>query len=183
MTQENLEKHKTLAQRYTNALLTSAQEDNIIEQVGQELKEIINIFNQNPDIENFFSSPIVKKEDKKDVLEQTFKGKINDKFYNFLNILTDKNRMFILPNVEYLYSKKLAEKANIIEVEVQTVIELDSDIQNALKEKLHKITGKNIQLKPIINKEIIGGVILNFEGQTIDGSVKTQLSKLQKQLI
>ena len=183
MTQENLEKHKTLAQRYTNALLTTAQEENLTEQIGSELKEVINVFTQNPDIENFFLSPIVKKEDKKDVLEQTFKGKINDKFYNFLNILTDKNRMFILPNVEYLYSKKLAENANIIEVEVQTVVELDEDMKNALTEKLNKITGKNVQLKSIINKDIIGGVILNFEGQTIDGSVKTQLSRLQKQLI
>jgi len=183
MAQTNLEKYKTLAERYTKALIKIAQENNSIEQTGKELKEITGLFAQNPDIEAFFSSPVIKKEDKKEILEKSFKGKIDEKFYNFLNVLTDKNRIFILPNIENIYHEKLAKAANILEVEAQSVIKLDKDMQSALIEKLEKITNKKIKLSNTINKDIIGGLVLKFDGKIIDGSVKTQLQRLQKQLI
>ena len=183
MAQTNLEKYKTLAERYTKALLKIAQENNTIEQTGKELKEITELFAKNPDIEGFFTSPIVKKEDKKEILEKSFKGKIDEKFYNFLNVLTDKNRIFILPNIENIYHEKLTKAENILEVEAQSVIKLDKNMQNALIDKLTKITGKKISLTNTINKDIIGGLVLKFDGKVIDGSVKTQLKRLQKQLI
>ena len=49
--------------------------------------------------------------------------------------------------------------------------------------KLQAMTGKTIELKHKINKDIIGGVILSYDGKVIDGSIKTQLKKLQMQLI
>lgn len=183
MTQQNFEKYKILAERYTKALLNIARENDIVEKIGNELKEVRDIFVQNSDIENFFSSPIVKKEDKKDILEKSFKNKLDSKFYNFLNVLVDKNRMYILPNIENIYRQTLEKEANIVEVEVQSVIELDTDMKFALSEKLKKITGKKIELKNILNKELIGGVVLSFDGKVIDGSIKTQLKRFQKQLI
>ncbi|MCQ2957531.1 MAG: ATP synthase F1 subunit delta [Candidatus Gastranaerophilales bacterium] len=183
MADENLSKNITLAQRYTKALLQTAKENNSVEKIGNDLKEIINSFTTNPDIADFFTSPVIKKEDKKEILEKSFKDKIDEKLYNFLNVLADKNRMFLLPDVEYLYNQMLKTEANIIEVEVQSVIELDDDMNNQLKTKLQNMTGKTIELKHKINKDIIGGVILSYDGKVIDGSIKTQLKKLQMQLI
>ena len=91
--------------------------------------------------------------------------------------------MYILPNIENIYRQTLEKEANIVEVEVQSVIELDTDMKFALSEKLKKITGKKIELKNILNKELIGGVVLSFDGKVIDGSIKTQLKRFQKQLI
>ena len=183
MAQMNLEKHRALAERYTKALMTLAQENNKVEQIANDLKEVVDAFKTNSDIEEFFTSPIIKKEDKKDILEKSFLGKIDDKFYNFLNVLVDKNRMYILPVVENIYREKLSQMENILEVEAQSVISLDAEMNRVLTEKMEKLTGKKVILTNKINKEIIGGVILSFDGKVIDGSVKTQLSSLQKQLI
>ena len=54
MTQQNFEKYKILAERYTKALLNIARENDIVEKIGNELKEVRDIFVQNSDIENFF---------------------------------------------------------------------------------------------------------------------------------
>ena len=183
MEKMKIEKYITLAERYTKALLSTAKEQNTVDKIGEDLKNIVNAFSANDDISGFFVNPIIKIQDKKDVLEKSFKNKIDDKLYNFLNVLIDKKRMYILPNIEALYTKKLEEEKNILEVEVQSVIELDDDMKNKLIEKLAKMTNKTIVLKPVINKEIIGGLVLSFGGKIIDGSVKTQLKSLQKQLI
>ena len=183
MAEQNLEKNITLSERYTKALLQSAKEKDTVTVIGNNLKEIVDTFNNNSDIADFFTSPVIKKEDKKDVLEKTFKGKVDETLYNFLNVLIDKNRMFILANVEYLYHKILAKEANIVEVEVQSVIELDDKMNKLLKSKLEEKTGKTVQLKHKINKDIIGGVVLSYEGHVIDGSIKSQLKRLQMQLI
>ena len=105
------------------------------------------------------------------------------KIYNFLNLLIDKNRIFLLGNIKSLFEQKVSEKKNILNVEAQTVIALDEDMKKQLSEKLEKITGKNINIINVINKSIIGGVILRFESKVIDGSVQTQLKRIQKQLI
>ena len=89
----------------------------------------------------------------------------------------------MLGNIKSLFEQKVSEKKNILNVEAQTVIALDEDMKKQLSEKLEKITGKNINIINVINKSIIGGVILRFESKVIDGSVQTQLKRIQKQLI
>ena len=183
MKQMNLEKYKTLAERYTKALWTIAEEKSKVEKLGQELSSIMNVIDENSDIEEFFVNPVIKISDKKEILQKSFEGKIDADLYNFLNLLVDKNRMFLLPNIKNLFDEKIYKKQNILNVEVQTVIELDADMKNLLIHKLEKITGKNIRIINNINKSIIGGVVLSFDGKVIDGSVQTQLKRLQKQLI
>ena len=62
-------------------------------------------------------------------------------------------------------------------------IEIDEGMSKSLTEKMEKISGKKVVLKNIIDKDIIGGVVLSFDGKVIDGSVKAKLASLQKQLI
>jgi len=183
MSEQCFEKNIILAERYTKALLQTAKDNNIVSDIASELDEILNCFNTNSDIEAFFENPIIKIDDKKEVLSQAFKVATNEKLFNFLNVLVDKNRMFLFREIVSLYHKTLAKEANILEVEVQSVIELDADMNKQLVEKLEKITGKKIELIHKINKDIIGGLMLSYNGKVIDGSVKTQLKKLQMQLI
>ncbi len=183
MMQMNLEKYKTLAERYTKALRAIAEEKNKVEKFSSELGEIVNTMLKNPDIKSFFVSPVIKAEDKKDVLQKSFENKTDDDIYNFLNILIDKNRMFLLESIEKLFKEKLSQKQNMLDVTAQTVIALNEDMKARLADKLSQITGKNINVINIIDKSIIGGVILKFDGTVIDGSVQTQLKRLQKQLI
>ena len=183
MKQINLEKYKTLAERYTKALWDIAEEKNEVEKFGQELSSIIDAISENTDIEGFFVNPVIKIEDKKEILQKSFEGKVDEEIYNFLNLLVDKNRMFLLPNIKHLFNDKIFEKQNVLNVEAQTVIELNDDMRNLLIKKLEKITNKNVKITNKINKDIIGGVILSFDGNVIDGSVQTQLKRLQKQLI
>lgn len=183
MKQINLEKYKSLAERYTKSLWSVAEEDNLIEKIGEDLRIVADTFVENADIEGFFVNPIIKIDDKKEILEKSFAGKIDERVYNFLNILVDKNRMFLLPNIKYMYDKKLEEKQNLLAVEAQTVVVLDEEMENRLKDKLARMTGKSIKINNVINPSIIGGVVLRFGGKVIDGSVQTQLKRLQKQLI
>ena len=97
--------------------------------------------------------------------------------------MIDKNRLYLLPNIEYLYNKRISEAANILDIEAVTAIELDDELQNALQFRLEKITGKNIRITNAVTPSIIGGVILKCRGNVIDGSILTQLKSLQKQLI
>ena len=183
MKQIGMEKYKTLSERYAKALWQIAEERNEIDKFNKELSEVTNAISENPDIEGFFVNPVIKIPDKKEVLQKSFEGKVDEEIYNFLDLLIDKNRIFLLGSIKSLFEQKIAEKQNILNVEAQTVIPLDEDMRGKLAEKLEKITGKNINIINVIDESIIGGVILRFGGNVIDGSVQTQLKKIQKQLI
>ena len=183
MKQLNLEKYQTLAERYTKALWEISEERNEVEKFSKELSEVTDIISQNPDIESFFVSPIIKIEDKKEILQKSFKEKVDEEIYNFLCLLLDKNRIFLLSSIRNLFEQKVAEKQNILNVEAKTVIPLDENMKAQLSGKLEKITGKHINIINITDESIIGGVVLRFGSNVIDGSIQTQLKSIQKQLI
>ena len=64
-----IKKDITLAERYTKALLQTAEDNNLVDKIGSELNDIVNSFTTNPDIEEFFTNPIIKPADKKEILD------------------------------------------------------------------------------------------------------------------
>ena len=86
-------------------------------------------------------------------------------------------------------SSILASSLNLLESDILNALNYWND-EGVLKLiPIDKMGNYNIEFINLdehsnkINKEIIGGVILSFDGKIIDGSVKTQLESLQKQLI
>ena len=55
------------------------------------------------------------------------------------------------------------------------------EIQELAKE-LSKKYNKNVTLENIVDKSILGGVLVRLENEEIDGTVKTRLSKVKEQL-
>ena len=70
----------------------------------------------------------------------------------------------------------------IIDVEVKSVIELDEEIKNRLKEKLEQKFSKMVNLNYVIAPEIIGGLVIGYNGKIIDLSVNTKFESLKKEL-
>lgn len=56
---------------------------------------------------------------------------------------------------------------------------LKERLQNKLEEKL----SKRVEIVYSIDPEIVGGMIVEVEGKTIDNSVVTKLKNIKKQLI
>lgn len=64
--------------------------------------------------------------------------------------------------------------------EVYSVIELTDDQQIRLASSLKSATGKDVEIKVIIDETVMGGLLVQIEDEVIDGTVRTRLKQLRE---
>ena len=104
-----------IADRYAQALFEVGEETQTTSELYQELSELVDIFNENKDLYNFLKSPLIGREDKKNVMQNIFKNQLSNSMNNFLKLVIDKDRISAIENMKESYKSLLNDKNNILE--------------------------------------------------------------------
>ncbi len=171
-----------IADRYAQALFEVGEETQTTSELYKELNELLEIFNQNKDFYSFLKSPLISSEDKKNVIQNVFKNQLSDNMNNFLKIIIDKDRTSAIENIKESYKNLLNDKNNVLEGTVITAVELNEKEIKDLEKNLSIKYNKNVTLTNVVDETILGGVLVKLGNEEIDGTVKTRLSKMKKQL-
>ena len=73
-----------------------------------------------------------------------------------------------------------AESRDKAVAEVYSVVDLSSDQQQRLAAALKSATGKDVEMKIIIDESVMGGLLVQIEDEVIDGTVRTRLKQLRE---
>lgn len=171
-----------VANRYAQAFFEVAEELNSCDSLYNELCEVVKVINECEELKNAFKSPLVSKEDKKVILDKLFNESLSASTKNFLKVMIDKNRMSVLEDVKVYFKSLVNEKNNVIEGTAITAIEMTEEEIKNLEEKLSSKYNKNVTLKNIVDETIIGGVLVRLGNEEIDGTVKSNISRLKENL-
>ncbi len=175
-------KNAKIAKKYSNALLQTAKSGNKCENVYNDLLFISETINTNKNLSEFIFNPIVKPEDKKDVVNKVFSFHIDKITLNFLYMLIDKARLNAINEIVYQYIQSYDKINNIVKPLIISAVELDSRQKERLTEKLTGRLMKKVQPEYIINPDIIGGLIIEIGDKTINCSIKNKFDSMKKQL-
>jgi len=162
---------------YAQSLLELDIENN---QVIAELSEINEVLKSSKELVMTLSNPSINISHRKEILEQVFKNKIDNKLYRFLEILTEKNKITRFEAIEKCYETKYNEFNNIKEVEITSAIDLNDGYRQKIIQILESKLNKNIMPKWNTDKSIIGGLIFKIGDTLIDTSVKHKLESFSK---
>ena len=171
-----------IADRYAQALFEVGEETQTTNELYQELSELVVILNENKDLYNFLKSPLIGREDKKNVMKNIFENQLSDNMNNFLKIVIDKDRMSAIENIKESYKNLLNDKINILEGTVVTAVSLSEQEIKDLEKNLSIKYNKNVTLNNVVDETILGGVLVKLGNEEIDGTVKTRLAKIKNQL-
>ncbi|MDD2655987.1 MAG: ATP synthase F1 subunit delta [Patescibacteria group bacterium] len=97
---------------------------------------------------------------------------------NFVGLLAKKHKIKQTNNIIAEFETILKKKQGIVELEVTSARDLDSEIIKKIKESF----GKEVFVQEKIDKNLIGGIRVKIEDKILDASVKTQLTNLKKSL-
>ncbi len=172
----------TVDKVYSEAVFELACEQGCSDEVKKEFESLAVIFGNNPDFSKLLGTPTVTAGEKLNIIEKTFKGKVSDIVYNFLCVVTEKGRAEEIPAIAEDYKNRWNEKNNIAEVKVVTSVPLSDSLAAKLKAKLENVYGKKVILSATVDPSIMGGIVLRYGGSLMDGSVKSKLDAIQKQM-
>jgi len=164
---------------YSEALLESAQEIDLVEQISNDLTKISNILLQAIDLKLFLENPLVSSVSKKNVLQQIFSDQIHDNVLKFLLVLVDRRRISLLNAIIDKYLELAYKLDSILIAYISTPISLTESQHNTLINKLKEITNSNkVKLAIEIDSDLIGGLKIQVGSKVIDTSLSGQLKQI-----
>lgn len=178
-----MKNNRALAKKYAAALLALAKETGTLEEVEQELAQIGEIVQQNPELTGFLRNPLISREAKKEVVERIFTQHLNPMVMRFLGVVIDRGRIALLPDIIDVYLELSHVERNIAEAQVRLAVDLTDEEETRLIRELNELTGKEIYLEKTIDPSILGGMIVTIGDRRIDGSLKRQLHEMKTTLL
>ncbi|MCQ2418160.1 MAG: ATP synthase F1 subunit delta [Clostridia bacterium] len=168
------------AKNYGGALYDLAKEDGLEAEILKELQVIDGCFGAEADYVKLLATASVPKQERRDILERDFGGKIQPYVLNFLMLLTERGYIREFHGCAEVFRHRYNEDAGILEAVAVTAIPLPSDLREKLLKKLSGTTGKKIDLCERIDPSVLGGIRLEMDGQQLDGTVRHRLDDIRK---
>lgn len=173
-------KTKLLAYRYAKAFLELAIQNNIVDAVLHDLLLVKKTIEDNKELNMLMHQPFVSKTQKINIISKLFRERVKSITLNLIKLLIEKNREDIITKVYEEYHDLYLEHKKIAVVIVTSAVELDEKTTDRIVNIIRsKIVGKdNIEVKTVIDKDIIGGFIVRYKDYEYDASVRHTLKRL-----
>lgn len=169
---------RTLAKRYAAALLRVTDAEGSTEETESVLLGLRDAYRSSRPFRQMLASPRVPRAAKKALLHKILQGKAKPSLVDFFDLLVDKNRIGILPEVSDVFDRLADASQGVVRVKVRSWRPL-SDAQRAtLSEKLARMTGNKIALEAETDAQLRGGVLVRIGDSIIDGTVAYRLKSL-----
>lgn len=174
---------QTVARRYAAALADVVAERGEARQIQEELSTWEAMIRNNPQLREVFSNPTIPYDQKRKVLSALVaRTSVRPVTANFLQVLLQNQRLTELGEVNKRFAQVLDERSGIVSAQVTTARPVPSDAQQALRDKLTQLTGKEVRLSFATDEELIGGLVTRIGSTVYDGSVRTQLQQVKEKM-
>ncbi|WP_312342618.1 ATP synthase F1 subunit delta [Chryseobacterium binzhouense] len=169
-----------VAKRYAQGLLDFTNESGQTATVFSDMKDVVKLMNESPDLNKFFLTPYIDSKKKVEVAKEIFKS-LSVSSQNLITLVIRQGRESHLKNIAQQFINKVEDINGVQRVTLTTATELSqSNIEQILKSTNLVNTSANFDLNVIVKPEILGGYVLRVGDQQVDASVKSKLNKIKK---
>lgn len=173
---------KLVSKRYALALFEAGLELNKLDEFKEEMNFLGRTIEDEPQLSTILEHPKVTKEEKKELIRAIFGQKLSQEMLNFIYLIIDKRRERYIDEVKEYYNFLYNEENNIIEATAVTAIPMDKQHQDKLSIVLSNRLGKKVILENLVDKNVVGGVLLKIENKLLDGTIKGRLNDIERSL-
>lgn len=172
----------TVAKRYGKALFELAVESQQAEDVYNELLKVRQIFEDIPQLGDLLSDVRLDLNEKRNVMDNLVKG-FDGIVRNALEVIYQYNRMYDILLIIDEYERRFNNRNNLVLGSVTTAVPLTKEQKAKLTQKVANQLGyQKAELTEKVDPNILGGVIVEANHHVIDGSIRSRLEYLRKEL-
>jgi len=164
---------------YADALFAVARAEGNLREVEDELFRFARVLEGSDELRARLTDPHIPAATRVQIVEDLLGGKAQPSTIGIVSMVVGNGRARELPAIVDRMVAKAAAAAEKEVAEVRSAIPLSQDQIARLAEALGKATGKQVEVKVILDPSIKGGVIAQIGDTVIDGSVKTRLEQLK----
>jgi len=166
---------------YAEALLEAAQGKKRLDDVRKQFDEFAAAVEGSDDLRAFLRNPQLEAEAKRGALEDLLTG-ADELFLNFIRLLVEKDRIAEILDVYQEWTRLLARQERILELELETAVELSDQEAAKVVEQIEKASGRKVVASRTVDPDLIGGLVVQAGSVRLDASVRGRLEQLREEL-
>lgn len=171
-----------IATRYAKSLIELATEQGKLQQVSTDIHALA-AATKNRDLQLMLKSPIIAADKKNAALKALFGGKMDSLTMAYLTLLVNKGREGYLGEIAAEFVSQYKTMQKITSVKVITAAPLSDAVIADVKAKVlaSGITHANLEVETVIQPDLIGGFVIEFDNKRYDASVANKLAELKSE--
>ncbi len=165
------------AKRYARALFEIARDSNCLEEVLKEFNGFLSLLDESRGLQQLLKLPNVVQRERQ--LLDFLQSHYSEIFFSFLQVVLKNNRFVMLRQILFELQQLNDSFRNRVRAEVISAAPLADSAVSDLTRLLAGYLQANVSLENKIDASLIGGFIINVNGQVFDASLLTQFKKMK----
>ncbi len=175
---------KLVSKVYGDALLQAARDRDCLDGLYEEVQALDAVLRENGELLRLLNHPQVVKEEKLQIIENVFHGRVSDEMMGFLNAVVEKDRQNDIFDIFQYFIGQVKEQKRIGTACVTTAVELSEAQKKQVKAKLLETTSYvEFEMNYAVDPSLIGGMVIRIGDRVVDSSIRTRLQNLKRQLM
>lgn len=167
---------------YARGLFEIARAEGTLDEVEDELFRFAHSFEGSEALRSALSDEQIPPAKRQAIIEDLLGGKASATTTQLVSMVVGSGRTRDLPAIiQHLVARASATKHQEV-AEVRTAVGLTADQQARLEAALVKATGKQVNLKIVVDPSVLGGLVATVGDTIIDGTVRTRIDQLKSRL-
>ena len=167
---------------YAEALFAVARAEGPLAEIEDELFRVAQVVRGSDELRDKLADPHIPVAVRQQIIIDLLDGKAQPATTNLVSMVVGNGRIRELPAIVDALVAMTALEANKAVAEVRSAIALTDDQKSRLADALGKATGKQVEVKVILDPSIKGGLVAQVGDTVIDGSIRRRLEQLRNAL-
>ena len=169
---------QSLARVWSDAVFSLAASRGVEDAMLEEWRGLVELLDRDKDLKAVMASPLVKNEEKRQLIEKSFRGKASDLFVDSLQVMRSKGRLGLVRFVAAAFHDTWMTSKNQVEVRVTSAVPLSPELRQNLVAAAGKFAGRSAQLVEKVDPALLGGLVVRVGDDKFDDSVARELELL-----
>lgn len=167
---------------YARALFEVARAEGSLDEVEDELFRFARSFEASDELRGALTDELIPAAKRQAIVEDLLGGKATSTTTQLVSMVVGSGRGRDLPAIIDKLVARASSSKNLEMAEVRSAVALTEDQQARLKAALANATGKQVNLKVVVDPSVMGGIVATVGDTVIDGSVRTRVEQLKSRL-
>ena len=167
---------------YARGLFEIARAEGTLDEVEDELFRFARSFESSDALRTALSDEQIPPAKRQAIIEDLLGGKATSTTTQLISMVVGSGRTRDLPAIVDLLVARASSAKHQEVAEVRTAGALTADQQTRLAAALVNATGKQVNLKVVVDPSVLGGIVATVGATVIDGSVRTRIDQLKSRL-
>ncbi|HZX54705.1 MAG TPA: ATP synthase F1 subunit delta [Ilumatobacteraceae bacterium] len=167
---------------YARGLFEIARAEGTIDEVEDELFRFARSYESSDDLRNALTDEQIPASRRQAIVEDLLGGKVTPTTTQLISMVVGSGRARDLPAIVDKLVARASSVKNLEVAEVRSAIPLTPDQETRLAAALANATGKEVNLKVVVDPSVLGGLVATVGDTVIDGTVRTRIEQLKSRL-